>query len=555
MQMFPRMTISARLGLAFGMIILVTVLLLAFVMHNGNKVDAMAIDIRDRQYVAIHALADMQALSERLYGLAGHHLLNKDKKDITAAMQSADQLVQHYAALENEFLTRTRSAKNLSFHAQAATVWNRMEKNFRIITDLHTAGDVHQALTLYHNSFETDIAAYRDITDALEAEQLLILSATTAQMSQAIQSTHISLLVAVGGIVLIALIAGFGVSRTVSQPIQRLTQLMTQMSEGQLDTAVPDRTRTDEIGHMAVALDVFRRNSLEARRLSHDKERRAQEIEKLLGGFNTSVSAVLKTVSSAATELESTAGEMSAVASETNRQANTTQTAAQETSMNVGTVAAAAEEISASLSEISRQVVRATGIVNTAVQQARETDSIVTSLDNAAQKIGDIVKLISAIAEQTNLLALNATIEAARAGDAGKGFAVVAAEVKSLAGQTAHATDDIAAQVSAMQQSATTAVDAIRGMLKTISSINDSTTTIAAAVEEQTAATGEIAQSVGLAAKGSRDVSENILHVNTAALRTGTASAQVLSAARELSRESENLKQKVDKFFNDIRAA
>ena len=246
---------------------------------------------------------------------------------------------------------------------------------------------------------------------------------------------------------------------------------------------------------------------------------------------------------------------MGGVARDTGQQAKAAENAARGTSFNIETVAAATEEINASLSEISRQIIRATQITEDAVQQARNTDAIVRGLEEAAQKIGDVVKVITDIAEQTNLLALNATIEAARAGDAGRGFAVVAAEVKSLAGQTASATGDISLQIGSMQQSARDAAAAIRGILGTIASINVSTGSIAAAVDEQTAATGEISQNVSRAALGAKGAADNIMHVSAATLRTDSAAGQVLSAARELSRESEMLKSRVETFFTDLRRA
>jgi methyl-accepting chemotaxis protein len=358
-------------------------------------------------------------------------------------------------------------------------------------------------------------------------------------------------------IVLIALgFAGcFAVARSISRPVQEVTQLMAEMSAGRLDIAIPAQARRDEIGRMAAALDIFRRNSLEARRLAQEKQRRAEALEGLLRDFDASVSGVLKTVATAATELESTAGEMGGVARDTGHQAQAAESAARGTSSNIETVAAATEEINASLGEISLQIIRATQISDEAVRQARDTDDIVRGLEDAAQKIGDIVKVITDIAEQTNLLALNATIEAARAGDAGRGFAVVAAEVKSLAGQTATATGDISQQIGSMQQSTRAAAAAIRSILGTIASINISTGTIAAAVDEQTAATGEISQNVARAALGARGAADNIMHVSAATLRTDSAAAQVLSAARELSRESETLKSRVEQFFGDLRRA
>ncbi|MEO5375666.1 MAG: globin-coupled sensor protein [Alphaproteobacteria bacterium] len=283
------------------------------------------------------------------------------------------------------------------------------------------------------------------------------------------------------------------------------------------------------------------------------RETAAKVLNEQANAFETNVHGMVQVVSSAATELQATSQSMANTAEQTSRQSTVVAAAAEEAAGNVQTVAAAAEELSASISEISRQVSESSRISSDAVREAERTNALVNGLAEAASKIGQVVKLINDIASQTNLLALNATIEAARAGDAGKGFAVVANEVKSLANQTAKATDEISAQIGSVQTATKDAVTAIKGIGGTIGKINEIASTIAAAVEEQGSATKEIARSVQQASHGTSQVTTNIASVTQAAGETGHAANEVLQAAGELSQQSSKLSSAVDGFLRDIR--
>ena len=279
------------------------------------------------------------------------------------------------------------------------------------------------------------------------------------------------------------------------------------------------------------------------------------EMVRLADNFEKNVKAIVDTVSSASTEMESTATSMASTAEETSQQATTVAAASEEAATNVETVSAAAEELAASITEIGRQVTESAKIVQEAVKEAETTNETVQALAENATKIGEVVQLIKDIAGQTNLLALNATIEAARAGEAGKGFAVVASEVKSLANQTAKATEDISKQIADIQTATESTVTAIGGIGKTIENINEIATGIASAVEEQGAATAEISRNAQEAAEGTENISTNVASVKESGVETGTAANQVLSAAKELSQQSETMKEEVQSFLEKIRAA
>jgi methyl-accepting chemotaxis protein len=377
-------------------------------------------------------------------------------------------------------------------------------------------------------------------------------------------ATELRMETAVGSAALAALLLAFLLGRSISRPLSAMTRAMGELAEGHFDIVLPGLGRRDEVGEMAQAVETFKSKAIEKARRDAEQEEaktraaaaeRKAAMHRLADEFEAAAGNIVKTVSSAATELEAAAGSLTKTAETTQQLSVRVSSASEEASTNVQSVASATEEMATSVIEISRQVQESSRIAQQAVAQAQETDARIVELSAAAGRIGDVVKLITAIAEQTNLLALNATIEAARAGEAGRGFAVVAQEVIALAAQTAKATDEIGAQIAGMQAATQDSVASIKVIGGTIGRMSEIASTIAAAVEEQGAATQEIARNVQQAAEGATQVASNITDVNRGAQETGSASAQVLGSAQSLNNQSSRLKIEVDRFLITVRAA
>ncbi|MTW16944.1 HAMP domain-containing protein [Rhodoplanes serenus] len=405
------------------------------------------------------------------------------------------------------------------------------------------------------------LADTREIVLALDRD----LKQGSAELTATTQAVIFQIVLSVGIGIAIAVALGVVVAHFgIAKPISALTAGMRRLADGDFTVVLAGVGRKDEIGEIAEAVEAFKIKAAEkARREAEEKaaqdqivaaERRAETI-RLADAFEAAIGDIVRGVSSASTELEAAAGTLTKTAESTQQLSSTVAAASEEASTNVQSVASATNEMSSSVGEIGRQVQEATRIAGAAVRQAETTDGQINELSHAANRIGDVVKLITDIAEQTNLLALNATIEAARAGEAGKGFAVVAQEVKALAAQTAKATGEIGAQINGMQNATQASVDAIKAIGGTIGQIAEIASAIAAAVEEQGAATREIARNVQQAAQGTTEVATHIVQVNRGAGETGSASSQVLSAAQSLSQESSRLRLEVDRFLATVRAA
>jgi methyl-accepting chemotaxis protein len=385
----------------------------------------------------------------------------------------------------------------------------------------------------------------------------------TTEYEAASASSQRTLIIGTVAILIAAALLAFLLGRGMSRPLIAITAVMNRLSSGDTDVAIPGGDRKDELGTMASAVDVFRRNMMEARHLREEQEaaKKQSELEKsalqrrMADRFEADVKSVVGAVARATEDMQRVAAEIAASVSGTSTQAAAAAAASEEASSSINTVAAATEELATSVAEISRQVTHSSDVADAAVGNATKTNEMVGDLAAAGEKIGDVLRLISAIAGQTNLLALNATIEAARAGEAGKGFAVVASEVKELASQTAKATEEIAGQVAAIQASTGECVTAIGSISDTIREISTIATTIASAVEEQGAATREIAQSVQQVAAGTSEVAVNVAGASHAADQSRALADTVLSASGELSQHASALFKSVDTFLAGLRDA
>ncbi|MBI5112408.1 MAG: methyl-accepting chemotaxis protein [Rhodovulum sp.] len=482
--------------------------------------------------------------------------MKRTSEEVRASIQEFNKNIKTAEALLPAMADRLRQVEQ-AFTDVTANDYPAIEK-------ATMADNNVEALRLSKAMAEKNTALRRQMVD-VTADIEKTLQARSDAATAAVNSTIWLTIALVGGAFLGVLALAFAIVQFgISRPIAALTAGMRKLADGQFDIALAGLGRKDEIGEIADAVEAIKRKAIEkahaeAAAQAEADERlaaeRKREMHRIADNFEAAVGEIVETVSSASTELEAAAGTLTQTAETTQHLATRVAAASETASTNVQSVASATNELTASVHEISRQVQESSRIAGEAVKQAEKTDGRINELSQAASRIGDVVKLITAIAEQTNLLALNATIEAARAGEAGKGFAVVAQEVKALAAQTGKATGEIGAQIAGMQQATQDSVVAIKEIGGTIGRIAEIASTIAAAVEEQGAATGEIARNVQQASQGTTEVASNIGEVDRGAAETGSASSQVLSSAQSLSSESNRLKLELSKFLVTIRAA
>jgi methyl-accepting chemotaxis protein len=481
--------------------------------------------------------------------------MNLREKEYAAAIEAV-------ATARQEYERRISSAEERALYERFGAHWEAYTGSLKEILVLSRQYAKEAAAIFYNEKSTAAAAAALAVMDEIVALKNRGADAASARADAAATATLRWFAIIVGASLVLGLLAAWAITRSIAKGLASVMKPMRALAAGDLAVDIPHRGERTEIGMIADVAQVFKDALAQKRRAdeaavfeNEGKMRRARKLDELTSRFEASVGALTQDLSASAAAMETTAASLSDTARRTNEHAIGVAASAEQTSVNVQTVAAATEELAATIREINRQVVDSSRTAAEAVANVRRTDAIIQGLAEGAQKIGNVVALIGGVASQTNLLALNATIEAARAGEAGKGFAVVASEVKALANQTTTATNEIARQIEQIQEATAQAVAGIREVGDIIAGMDGTAASVAAAMEEQGAATQEIARNVAQAAQGTQQVSGSIHTVKGAAEDAGDAAGRVLEAARDLARHSGALRQELQTFLGDMRAA
>ncbi|HEY0330687.1 MAG TPA: methyl-accepting chemotaxis protein [Rhodopseudomonas sp.] len=563
--MLKHLTIRAKIIVVVAALLVAMTGMGLLAVVKMQTINAAAVEIQSEVLPSVRALEEIRTAVGTYRNIVRGHLLSDTAEGKAAAEKRLETTILGNVKNRQIYESLMKSAEQRALYNSWAKQW-----------DLYKAS-VQQVLELSRNSLGKTSREAQDLNEnkvmpiGRDADDLLnknieLSNASADAAGRAATATFNFAFMLLATILGVSIVVGAGIAiylvRDVSRGIASIVKPMQALGQGDLAAEVPHQGERNEIGSMADTLQVFKQ-ALIAKKAADEaaaleanaKIERGHRVDKITRNFESQIGELVDSLSSSSTELEASAGTLTATAVRSQDLTTMVAAASEEASTNVQSVASATEEMSSSVNEISRQVQESARIANEAVDQAKKTNERVGELAKAAARIGDVVELINTIAGQTNLLALNATIEAARAGDAGRGFAVVASEVKALAEQTAKATGEIGQQITGIQAATQESVGAIQEIGVTIGRMSEISSTIASAVEEQGAATQEISRNVQQAAQGTQQVSSNIVDVQHGATETGSASAQVLSAAKSLSNDSNLLKREVGQFLEALRAA